>query len=366
MKIAIDISQIAYERTGVAGYTRELVSNLLRKDKINNYLLFAYSFRKLSVIKNYLNTLSVPKSRYELRLFNFPQIAANLIWNGLHLLPLEKLIGSVDLYFSSDWIQIPSSAKKITTVHDLIVYRFPQTSVKSIIDTQKRRMEHVKNECNLIFADSNATKNDLIEILGINDHKIKVIYPGVNDSFIVPSSSSVKSVLAKYNLKCPFILSVGKNDPRKNLPRLINSINKLSIATNLVIVMQEGWGEQITEEGKIRILKNVEDIDMPSLYGAAEMFVFPSLYEGFGLPVIEAMKCGCPVITSNRGSLAEIAADSALFVNPESEVDISAKILKLKKDPDLRIQLVQKGLKNAMRFSWEKSAREIIRIYKSL
>ena len=168
MKIAIDISQIAYPGTGVANYTQNLVRNLLKYDPHNFYLLFAYSLRNNSVFSEFFRSLSTDRSQADLKTFILPQSLANVIWNRLHLIGLEKLIGKIDVYHSSDWIQIPSEAKKITTVHDLIVYRFPLTSHPSIIRTQKVRLYHVKNDCKDILVDSGSTKNDLIEILNIN------------------------------------------------------------------------------------------------------------------------------------------------------------------------------------------------------
>ena len=183
MKIAIDISQIAYPGTGVANYTQILVRNLLKYDPHNFYLLFAYSLRNNSVFSEFFRSLSTDRSQADLKTFILPQSLANVIWNRLHLIGLEKLIGKIDVYHSSDWIQIPSEAKKITTVHDLIVYRFPLTSHPSIIRPQKVRLYHVKNDCQHILADSGSTKSDLIEILNINPGLITVVYPGISSEF---------------------------------------------------------------------------------------------------------------------------------------------------------------------------------------
>ena len=248
----------------------------------------------------------------------------------------------------------------------MVIYRLPHSSDSQIISTQKIRLKHVKKECQIIIADSISTKNDIIEILEIDAKKISVIYPGVNESFKEIDDKSKELILKKYNLKTPFILAVGKNDPRKNLGRVIKAFKKLTIPANLVIVGSDGWGEDLIREDKVTILKNIEAIDLPAIYGTASMLVYPSLYEGFGLPVIEAQKCGCPVITSQSGSLKEVVGDSALFVDPFSVNDISAKILKLFNDQILRKKLISSGIVNAERFSWEKAATNIIRIYESL
>lgn len=366
MKIAVDISQIAYEGTGVANYTRELVNNLLKYDKKNRYLIFGYSLRNKDSLYKFFSSLSSFSSNVEFRSFTLPQSLADFIGNGLHIIPLERLIGKVDIYHSSDWIQFPSSAKKITTVHDLIVYKYPQTSDKKIISTQKKRLFHVRRECQFILADSFSTKNDLMDILKIDENRIKVVYPGIGNYFKLVTSSFSAVTLKKYQIDNPFILAVGKNDPRKNLTRVIAAFKKSRIKAHLVIVSGTGWGERLMEDKNIRIITDMESRDLPALYSQASMLVYPSLYEGFGLPVIEAQKSGCPVITSQSGSLKEVAGDSALFVDPLSVDDISSKIHQLYKNEKLIKNLIEKGKVNAGRFSWEKSAKKIISIYESL
>ena len=366
MKIAIDISQIAYPGTGVANYTRDLVANLLLNDKKNNYILFAYSLRRLSIIADFAGTLSSINSNFSFKSFRLPQSLADFIWNGLHILTLEKLIGKVDIYHSSDWIQIPSSARKITTVHDLIVYRLPQTSHSSIIKTQKKRLVHVRNECDHILADSYSTKDDLTEILSISSQKISVVYPGISGEFKKAYPSSVASILKKFQIKKPYILAVGKNDPRKNLTRVVSAFKKSNLQCSLVIISTPGWAQNLKQENNIRILEDIKSSDLPSLYSGAEMLVFPSLYEGFGLPIVEAFACGCPVITSRSGSLKEVAKDAALFVNPYSISDISVKMVNLFNDKNLSKKLISRGLVNSERFSWEISVKKIIDIYNRL
>ena len=269
MKIAIDISQIAYEGTGVASYTRDLVTELVKKDKKNDYLLFGYSLRNKHLIDKFLSHIKNFNSRLQVRSFPIPPSLADFIWNEKHIFPLERLLGSFDIYHSSDWIQIPSKAKKITTVHDLVVYKYPRTSHPQIIKTQKRRLDLVKKECRLIIADSLSTKNDLSSILKIPQSKIKVVYPGINDIFKKIGKRVILDVLTKYQIKRPYFLTVGTNDPRKNLKRIINAFNKLNKRSQLVIISSRGWGETIRGGENIKIVGNVEIQDMPALYSGA-------------------------------------------------------------------------------------------------
>lgn len=173
MRIGIDISQIAHEGTGVANYLKNLVENLLRIDKENEYILFFSSLRK-SIFNKF------PNSNFQIRTFKFPPTLLDLLWNRLHILPIEWLIGDVDVFLTSDWTEPPSKkAKKVTILYDLSVYKFPQEMDKKIVQTQKRKLNWVKKESNMIICISEATKKDAMETLGIEEKRLKVIYPGV-------------------------------------------------------------------------------------------------------------------------------------------------------------------------------------------
>src|SRR3989338_994483 len=363
MKIAIDISQIAYEGTGVANYMRNLVIALVKNDKKNDYLFFGYSLRKKHLIDKFLTDIKSFNSRLDIRSFPLPQSAADFIWNRKHIFPLELLLGSVDIYHSSDWIQIPARAKKITTVHDLVIYKYPEYSAKRIIETQKRRMNRVSAECKIILADSVSTRNDLVEVLHLPQNSIKVVYPGVHEIFKKFSRNSVSKILSKYRIRRPYFLFIGANDPRKNLKRVVAVFKKLKYSVQLVII---GLSEKIASRSNIKVINNIVGSDLPALYSGASIFIYPSLYEGFGLPVIEAMKCGCPVITSNRGSLKEVSGNSAYIVDPESEEAIINALVKVWTDNILRKKLIKKGYQNANRFNWSTSAKKIIQIYEEL
>ena len=172
MKIGIDISQIVYEGTGVATYTKNLISNLLAIDKKNEYVFFGSSLRRQKDLK-----------RFTKNVWPIPPTLLDVLWNQLHILPIESLIGSLDIFHSSDWTQPPTKAKKVTTIHDLIVYKYPESSHPQIITTQKRRLDWVKKECDLIIVDSLATKKDCQEILGIGESRLRVVYPAVGEGF---------------------------------------------------------------------------------------------------------------------------------------------------------------------------------------
>lgn len=182
MKIGIDVSQIAYEGTGVSAFVKKLVENLLKIDDKNEYVLFFSSLRKQFLISNFqfLNKFKFPSSKVKIKTFKFPPSLLDLLWNRLHILPIEWLIGDVDIFITSDWTEPPTiKAKKATILYDLIVYRFPNETDKKIVEVQKRKLRWVRKESEAIFCISEASKQDAMDILNIEEKRLKVIYPGV-------------------------------------------------------------------------------------------------------------------------------------------------------------------------------------------
>ena len=177
MKIGIDVSQVAYKGTGVANYLGNLVSNLSKIDKNDQYILFFSSLRHHSQFSIF-NLQS--NSNFSIKKFRFPPSLLDLLWNKLHILPIEWLIGDVDVFITSDWTEPPTiKAKKTTILYDLIVYKYPNETERKIVEVQKRKLKWVKEESKMVFCISEATKKDAMQILGIEDKKLKVIYPGV-------------------------------------------------------------------------------------------------------------------------------------------------------------------------------------------
>lgn len=175
MKIGIDISQLAYQRTGVANYLRELVSHLLEIDSHNEYILFFSSLRGKLPHLDFAQAKNV-----KVKQFKFPPSALDLFWNKLHMMPIESLIGDVDVFITSDWTEPPAKrAKKMTILYDLIVYKSPEETDKKIEETQKRKLAWVKKESAMILCISEATKKDAMEVLGIEESRLKVAYPGL-------------------------------------------------------------------------------------------------------------------------------------------------------------------------------------------
>ncbi len=180
MKIGIDISQLAYERTGVANYLRSLVEHMIVTDKENEYILFFSSMRKKFLISNFEFLNKSKSSNVQIKTFKFPPSLLDFLWNRLHILPIENLIGDIDVFITSDWTEPPTQrAKKMTILYDLIVYKYPQETAEKIVETQKKKLRWVHKESAMILCISEATKRDAMEILGIEAKRLQVVYPGI-------------------------------------------------------------------------------------------------------------------------------------------------------------------------------------------
>lgn len=368
MKIGIDISQIVYG-TGVSTYTKNLVESLLSVDDKNEYILFGSSLRAKKKLKEFVEGLSKFQN-VEPKLASFPPTILEILWNNLHVYPLEKFIGEVDVFHSSDWTQpkIASTiTKKVTTVHDMVPYLFTSSLPKKIADNQKKRLELVKKEADFIIADSQTTKEDITKFLEIPEEKIRVIYLAADPQFRNQSEDKVAEVLEKYKIKKPYILSVATQEPRKNIQKLIDvftQIQQRRPELHLVLSGKYGWGPGFHSTENVIWTDYVSKEDLMCLYSGCRVFVYPSLYEGFGLPVLEAMACGAPVITSNNSSMAEIAKDAAILVDPRSTSQLTRAIEMLL---DLNLENYQKmvraSLYRAKAYNWIKTAQDTLKVY---
>lgn len=371
MKIGIDISQIVYG-TGVSVYTKNLVENLLKIDKKNDYILFASSLRSRKKIRDFLIELEEYKN-FEPKVAVIPPTILELIWNNLHVYPIEKMIGEVDVFHSSDWTQPKISSpitKKVTTIHDMVPYIFSTSLPKKIVNNQKKRLSLVKKEVDMIIADSEATKDDIIKFLEIPQDKIKTIYLAADPDFKNQEIEKVNETLEKYKIKKPYVLSVATQEPRKNIQKLIDVFSEIQLRRpelHLVLTGKYGWGPGFHAGENVIWTDYVPKEDLMCLYSGCRVFVYPSLYEGFGLPVLEAMACSAPVITSNNSSMAEVAREAAILVDPRSTSQLTRAIEMV---VDLNMENYQKmakaSLERSRSYSWVKTARETLNVYESL
>lgn len=370
MKIGIDASQIVFG-TGVSFYTSNLLQGLSEINSQDEFIVFASSLRARSQLKKKIRDLNLGNN-FKKKILLFPPAFFEFFWNKIHLIKVENFIGKVDVFHASDWTQPPAKkAKLVTTIHDLAVLKYPQYFPSRILRNQKLRLKWIKKEADVIIAVSQATKKDIIELLKINPQKIHVIHEAVPlEHQIKITKNDVEEIKRKYDLQ-DYILCLGTREPRKNFPRVVKAFQKVQ-GLKLVIVGKKGWRRDIKDSdlksqmSKVKFIENANDKDLSALYAGAKCFVYPSLYEGFGLPVLEAMYHGCPVITSNVSSLPEVAGEAALLVDPESVNEISQAINKVINNPSIYSKLREKGLTRVKSFSWQKTAKKTLEVYKSL
>jgi len=380
MKIGIDIRTLMDPQySGVSEYTLNLVGEILRLDRENEYRLFYNSAKDVSARMpkfDYPN-VKIIRKRIPNKIFNWPM-------QKISRRPeIDKILG-VDVFFSPNIapLALSKDCERILTVHDLSFLRFPE------FFNFKRRLWHrmigVKKmikEFDKIVAVSENTKNDIVELCGVLPEKIKVVYSGTESEYKALNSEfpELGAVRRKYGLPEKFILFLGTVEPRKNIEGLIGAYNKFresrearlrvpEAELQLVIAGGRGWkSESIYKEWKkskyeddIKFLGYVDKKDKVYLYNLASLFVYPSFYEGFGFPPLEAMACGTPVITSFASSLPEIVGGAGLMVDPCNIADMARAIELVLSDEKLREDLARKGLERANRFGWEKAAKEFL------
>ncbi len=364
MNIGVDISQAVYPGTGVSRFTNGFIDAILEYGKSHTWTFFLYALRqKLDEDKERL--IREKGSR----LVKIPLSPRMLSFATNTLRPFSKPFfnhisnsHNLDWMITSDWTEPPYPCKKATIVHDLVFRRFPKTVHPIILKAQEQRLTLVAQESKVIFTDSRSTADDLKEYYGVHDNRIRVNYPGLS-----PISISEKTQIPKSLRSIPqsFILTVGKWEPRKNIPLLIDAYQEWKKTTPsapaLVIVGPDGWGESpVSNDPDIHIVSFVRDEDLGLLYQNALFFILPSLYEGFGYPILEAMSLNCPVATSNTSSLAEIAKDHALLFDPHSKEEMISSMQRLFQEPTLRTKLSKEGHEYSQTFSWEKYMKTVL------
>ena len=358
MRIAIDISAIVYG-TGVSVYTKNLVEKLLQIDKKNEYFLYGGSLRRRSELKQFVDSLQGIKGReLKSKLTLIPPTLAHFVWNKLHSLPIEVIIGPTDVFHSSDWTEPPSGSFKVTTVHDLTPIVYPEWTDPGIVSVHKAKLKWVVKESKRVIVPSFATAADVLK-LGIKEDRIRVIPEAVDSSFRKEGKNRISEVKKKYGISGSYIISVGVNK-RKNTERIISAYSKLKsrVIDNLVIVGTK-HGDINTPRGVI-FTGHALQSDMPALYSGAESLVYPSLYEGFGLPILEAFACRTPVVTSNLGSLKEIGENAAVLVDPKSVKNIAEGVETAINNCEKLAELGQQVLR---KYSWEKTAAATLKVY---
>ena len=370
MTIGIDIRVLAGDlQNGIAQYLLNILPKLIGLDSQIKFKLFFSSFKSKELDYDWLKEKNVELYRFKIP--NNFLFASSKIFNRPFL---DEMIGGVDMFFSPHFFLAPLSGRCKSSVvfHDLSFLRYPEffSWRKNIWHRFEMNPKKQALEADRIIAVSCSTRNDLISFFGINSNKIKVVYSGLSENFLAkPSQDEVEKVRDKYKLPENFFLYLGKIEPRKNITGIVKAFESFSDKSfHLVIAGQLGWlckevlwvYKDSPYKRLIHFIGSVEEKDKLAVYSLAKTFIYPSFFEGFGFPPLEAMALGIPVVTSRNSSLPEIVGDSALLVDSYSVGEIVQAMESLIFNDFLRQNIIEKGIKRAKFFSWQKTAEETL------
>lgn len=371
--IGIDYTAALTQGGGIGRYTRDLISALAGQDTTTPYRLFIAGFSKEELPSSPGPNFEWAPAHRSPRWFAW-------MWHRLRLgPPIERWTGRIRLLHAPDFTLPPTrpETRTILTVHDLSFVREAWTFPPRLRSYLNKIVPRSIERADRILADSEATRRDLLEIFNAPPDKVFVLYSGVDDRFYpVNDPILTKRTLDHYGLSGrPYIFTAGTIQPRKNYDRLVDAICRLNQPDlHLAIAGEKGWldaplYDRIKELGmtaRVHFLGFVPDEDLPVLYSNAQVFALPSLYEGFGLPPLEAMACGVPVVTSNRSSLPEVVGDAGLLVDPYDVDDIAGALERALNDSSLRNTLINKAQLRVQKFSWVSAARQLLTHYAAL
>ena len=406
MRIGFDVTAFYYARAGVLYYRWRLLQALLREGREHGFVLLDYRplsrWGELGVMLDSLNTpnarIVTCKGIKDRKLARWPPMTATswrerlarrvddwlepgwqriVDWSTRR--SLDRTLAGVDVFHCSDvMLHKPPGVRTVVTVYDLTTLLFPELHVRGTVEQQEKKMRFVREQADAVIAISESTRRDLIDHLGVPPHRVHVVRGAASEHFCpIEDARAIAAVARRYGLKPnSYVLSVGTLEPRKNQARLVEAfhlLNRKGAARGLKLVLAGGKGwlyddllQRVEELGlteDVILTGVVPDGDLPALMNGALLFVYPSLYEGFGLPVLEAMASGVPVITSNVSSLPEVAGDAAVLVDPYDVEGLAEAMQTLIESAEARAALRSKGLAQAARFSWERAAREVLAVY---
>jgi glycosyltransferase involved in cell wall biosynthesis len=378
MRIAIDYSAAVNQRAGVGRLVRNQVLALAEVDPDNEYRL-VYARPNQGTHPQFPPARNFARQEVGLR-----ERWLTIMWHRAKLpVPADWLSGPVDLYHSPDFVLPPlRKARGILTVHDLAFLMRPECAharlrayLEEVVPRSVRRADY-------IIADSENTRNDLVVLLGVPHRKISVVPGGVEERFKpVTDRHALQRVRQHLGLgDAPFILAIGVLEPRKNLNRLMDAFALLKqrgqVPPRLKLVLAGGKGwlfDGIFEHYGDSVVRHdivlpgfVPDELLPAMYSAASVFAFPSLYEGFGLPLLEAMACGTPVVASRASCLPEVAEGASILIDPTDVEDLANALERALVDDRLRADLIERGTQRAAQYTWRRAAERLLDVYQQV
>lgn len=380
MRIGIDYTAAVRQGAGIGRYTRNLIRALAQLDTENQYILFVAGGWGEG------DGLGPWPDSFQVRAIPLSDRWVHILWQRLRLpVPVQAITGALDLFHSPDFVLPPTGrTPSILTVHDLSFLRVPQFFVPGFREYLERAVSRAVDRAACILADSESTRVDLMQLMAVEPERVTVLYPGVEPRFRpVKEADMLAAVRARYDLPGRFILGLSTVQPRKNFDGLIEAFRRLLARSadgpeiadlHLVIAGGKGWMYEDTLalvkraglEGRVHFPGFVAEADLPALYCLAGAFAFPSWYEGFGLPVLEAMACGTPVVAADNSSLPEVVGEAGLLVDAGDPDALSEALGRLLRDEALQGRLFRAGLDQARCFTWEEAAQQLLHVYKSL
>lgn len=386
MRIAIDYTAAAWQGAGIGRYTRELVRALLAEGAPHRYVLF-YAAGGLNPRSQYLDELGQLVAQHpQVRAVPIPLAPRRLtqLWQRLRLpVQAELFTGPIDLLHAPDFVLPPTRARTLLTIHDLSFLVHPECAEPSMVRYLGAAVPRALRRAGAVLADSQATRQDLARLLGYDLRRVQVVYPGASPQFRPLPAEATEPVRERLGLPARFLLFVSTIEPRKNLVRLLEAFARaLALSPlagafadlQLVIAGRRGWlyddvfatiGRLGLSE-RVRLLDYVDDKDLPALYNLAWAFTYPSIYEGFGLPALEALACGTPVLTADNSSLPEVVGGHAVLVPASDVTAIAAGLVRVIADAPLRERLRAGGPVYARQFTWQQGARQVLGRYDQL
>ena len=368
MRVKIDATPLLLRSAGVKNYFYHWLRYLRRsagEDKILAFPLLG-KFGELVHEKSVLNLWRT-----------WPRLALLYFVNIPHNPAIDLLSFRADVFHASNQVRNPPRGTRLTaTVHDMTCWLMPELHTPANVCADKYFADRVLRPAAGLIAVSENTKNDAVRTLDLDPGKVEVIHPGIAEPYFSASPEGARRAGERYGLAHPYILLVGTIEPRKNVDTLLDAYGGLprwlKRETDLVIIGSAGWRAEVTlrrlESGEagVRYLGYVPETDLPSLMAGAAVFAYPSLYEGFGFPVAQAMACGVPVVVSNVSSLPEVAGDAGLLVDPRSVGELRSALERLLPAPGLRQELGARGRRRAQRFRWEACAEKSLAFFRKM
>jgi glycosyltransferase involved in cell wall biosynthesis len=375
LRVAVNAIPLCAPLTGVGQYVRRLMAAIESRGDVEARYFYATRWGRTAIDPP--SMASSDPGRPAKRIIPLPRIAARMAQRLVFAGGMRRL--RPHLYHEPNYVAMPWDGPLVVTIHDLSFVHHPGTHPKARLEHLSRYLPATLEHASHVITDTKTVRDEVIAHFGLDPGRVTAIHLGVSSDFAPRLEQQTQGVLARYGLAHGgYVLSVGTLEPRKNLSLAIRAWASLPAGVRrerpMVIVGMKGWlsdsiitlVESLERQGAVRFLGYVAQEDLPCIYAGSLTMTYPSRYEGFGLPVVEAMACGVPVITSKASCLPEVAGDAALLVDPDDDDGMAVALRAAIEDEPLRRRLIAAGLRRALSFTWEQCAERTVEIYRAV